>query len=158
MAGPPILLVDDDRLLLSAFAETLQAQGYPVQVATSGDIALVLLNQGVPFRLLITDIFMPGLLDGYALARHARVLFPRIPIVYTTGYPQVAHIRGYSAPYGTILVKPFENNAILVTISAAMGDSLHSDCGMSVGALRSRPRDAWRADHQGDIGERHGIQ
>jgi CheY-like chemotaxis protein len=152
MAESQILLVDDDQLLLSAFAETLRGQGYLAQPAISGDIALVLLSEGVPFRLLITDIFMPGLLDGFALARQARDLFPGIPIIYTTGYPQVAHIRGCSAPYGTVLVKPFEINTMLMTISMALGDCLHSDCSMSAGDSRSRPRDAWRAVPEVDIG------
>ena len=122
MAESQILLVDDDQLLLSAFAETLRGQGYLAQPAISGDIALVLLSEGVPFRLLITDIFMPGLLDGFALARHARDLFSGISIIYTTAHPQVAHIRGYSAPYGKILIKPFEINTLLVAISWALGE------------------------------------
>jgi DNA-binding response OmpR family regulator len=122
MAKSQILLVDDDQLILGALTEILREQGYLTQPATSGDIALVLLNQRVPFQLLITDIFMPGLLDGFALARHARDLFSGISIIYTTAHPQVAHIRGYSAPYGKILIKPFEINTLLVAISWALGE------------------------------------
>jgi CheY-like chemotaxis protein len=122
MAKSQILLVDDDQLILGALTEILREQGYLTQPATSGDIALVLLNQRVPFQLLITDIFMPGLLDGFALARHARDLFSGISIIYTTAHPQVAHIRRYSAPYGKILIKPFEINTLLVAISWALGE------------------------------------
>jgi len=158
MPKSQILLVDDDQLILGALTEILREQGYLTQPATSGDIALVLLNQRVPFQLLITDIFMPGLLDGFALARHARDLFSGISIIYTTAHPQVAHIRGHSAPYGRVLVKPFEINTLLVAISAAMGDCLHGDCSMSAGVSRSQSRDAWRTDHQGGVGGCHGTQ
>jgi CheY-like chemotaxis protein len=122
MGQSQVLLVDDDQPLLGVLTETLRAEGYLALPAISGDVALVLLQQQVPFRLLITDIFLPGRLDGFALARRAREFCPGIPIIYSTGYPQVAHIRAQSAPYGEILVKPFKVDAMLTAISSALGE------------------------------------
>jgi DNA-binding response OmpR family regulator len=116
-----VLLVDDDQALLCALTETLRAEGYQTQPAISGDVALVLL-QRVPFQLLITDIVLPGLLDGFALARRAREFCPGIPVIYTTGYLQVAHIRGHGAPYGEILVKPCKVETLLMMVSTALGE------------------------------------
>jgi DNA-binding NtrC family response regulator len=122
MGQSEILLVDDDRTLLDALIETLRAEGYQAQPALSGDVALVLLQQRVPFRLLITDIVLPGLLDGFALARRAREFCPGIPIIYTTGYLQVAQIPAHGAPYGEILAKPWKVETLLMTVSTALGE------------------------------------
>lgn len=122
MGQSQVLLVDDDQALLDALTETLRAEGYLAQPAVSGDVALVLLQQRVPFRLLITDIVLPGLLDGFALARRAREFCPGILIIYSTGYVQVAHIRGPGAPYGEMLVKPWKVDTMLMAISSALGE------------------------------------
>ena len=120
MGQSQVLLVDDDQHLLGALTRTLRAEGYLAQPAISVDDALVSLQQRVPFDLLITDIFLPVLLDGFALARRAREFCPSIPIIYSTGYPQVAQIRAHNAPHGEILEKPWKLDAMLTAISAAL--------------------------------------
>src|ERR1700681_1437094 len=120
MSQSRVLLVDDEKAFLEPVTETLRAEGYQTQAAVSGDVALVLLQQGVPFQLLITDVVLPGLLDGFALARHAREFCPGIPIIYTTGHPQVAHVRAHGAPYGELLGKPYRVETLLKTVSAAL--------------------------------------
>jgi len=122
MSQSQILLVDDDQALLGTFTESLRAEGYLAQPAINGDVALVLLQQRVTFHLLITDIVLPGVLDGFALARRAREFRPGIPIVYTTGYVQVAHIRAHGAPYGEMLLKPWKAETMLRAISTALGE------------------------------------
>src|SRR5258706_9700380 len=117
-----ILLVDDDEALLAALTHFLRTEGYLAQPANSGDVALVLLQQWVPFRLLITDVVLPGLLDGFALARRAREFRPSIPVIYTTGHPQVAQIRAQGAPFGEVLVKPSRVETLLVAVSTALGE------------------------------------
>lgn len=122
MSQSEILLVDDDEPLLGALTEILRGEGYQAQPALSGDLALVLLQHRVPFRLLITDVVLPGLLDGFALARRAREFCPGIPIIYTTGYVQVAHIRAHGAPYGEMLVKPWKLETLLMAVSTVLGE------------------------------------
>jgi len=120
MAQSQVLLVDDDEALLSALADFLRTEGYQAQPARSGDVALILLQQRVRFQLLITDIVLPGLLDGFALARRARLFCPSIPIIYTTGYMPVAHIRAHGAPFGEMLVKPYRAETLLIAISRVL--------------------------------------
>jgi CheY-like chemotaxis protein len=124
MSHLPILLVDDNEALLNELTEVLREEGYLAQPATSGDIALVLLQQGIPFRLLVTDVVLPGVLDGFTLARRARLFSPNIPIIYTTGHTDVAHVRARGAPFGEILSKPYRIEAMLRAISAALRISL----------------------------------
>ena len=120
MQEPVILLVDDERDILEIGVTALREAGYAVQPAPSGDIALVLIEQGLPFRLLITDVIMPGELDGYALARRARERDPNLPIIYTTGFARVASVRSPGAPYGDTLPKPWRPSELLKLVSAVL--------------------------------------
>jgi DNA-binding response OmpR family regulator len=127
MCQSRVLLVDDDEALLGALTEFLGAEGFLAQPASSGDVALILLQQRVPFRLLITDVVLPGLLDGFALARRARELCPSIPVIYATGYLPVAHIRAPGAPYGEMLVKPYKVETLRMAISTALREHREFD-------------------------------
>ena len=116
VAQAEILVVEDDQWTLDLIHSVLRDAGYGVMSANNADIALIMLEQGLPFQVLITDIAMPGLLDGYGLARKARVFRPDIQIIYTTGYAGVATVRSRGAPYGPTLVKPWRSDALLETI------------------------------------------
>jgi CheY-like chemotaxis protein len=120
MSAPDILLVDDEPDILDIGLAVLRGAGYQVLSALNGDIALILLEQGLPFRLLVTDIIMPGLLDGFSLARKARETLPDIRIVYTTGYSGAASIRSRGAPYGDTLVKPWLPRDLLEMVNSTM--------------------------------------
>jgi DNA-binding response OmpR family regulator len=120
MREPQILLVDDERDILEMGAMILREAGYKVQPAPSGDIAMVLIEQGLPFRLLITDIVMPGELDGYTLARRARERHSILPIIYTTGFARVASVRAAGAPWGDTLQKPWRPSDLLKLVSTVL--------------------------------------
>jgi DNA-binding NtrC family response regulator len=123
MIGTEILLVDDERDILEIGLSTLRDAGYLVQPAANGDIALVLIEQGLTFRLLITDIVMPGLLDGYALARRAREADPALRIIYSTGFSRVAAIRSPGAPHGDTLIKPWKPSDLLKLVGTVLQPS-----------------------------------
>lgn len=120
MSGTDILLVDDEQDILDLGIGVLREAGYDVLPALNGDIALILLEQKLPFRLLVTDIIMPGMLDGFALARKARETRPDIRIVYTTGFSGAADIRSRGAPYGETLIKPWMPHDLLAIVQATM--------------------------------------
>lgn len=120
MSATDILLVDDEQDILDLGVAVLRGAGYNVLPALNGDIAMILLEQGLPFRLLVTDIVMPGLLDGFSLARKAREALPDIRIIYTTGYSGAASIRSRGAPYGDTLVKPWMPRDLLEIVGRTM--------------------------------------
>lgn len=120
MAKPEILLVDDERDILELGALALREAGWEVQAAANGDIALVLLEQRLGFRLLITDVVMPGVLDGYSLARRAREIDPNLPIIYMTGFSGVALVRSPGAPAGDMLQKPWKPSELLRVVGALL--------------------------------------
>src|ERR1700730_4889550 len=117
-AETQILVADDEDAVLELILEILRDEGYRVTPAINGDIALVILEQDLPFKLLITDIAMPGLLDGYALARKARELRPEMQIIYMTGFASMAHVRSRGAPYGQTIIKPWSTPVLLGAVSS----------------------------------------
>ena len=82
----PILLVEDEALLLEVLREDLADLGYATVCASDFDEALETLEQAGPLAGLLTDIRMPGAADGWELARRARALRPDLPIIYLSGY------------------------------------------------------------------------
>ncbi len=81
-----ILLVEDEGLIRMMTAEALQDEGFEVVEAFNGDEAVKLLDGPEHFDVLLTDVRMPGSLDGVEVALHARQRYPAIPIVVTSGY------------------------------------------------------------------------
>jgi len=98
-----ILIVDDDPLLLELLTDTLAAIGYETAPAADGAIALDML-QNEQFDLMISDIKMPRL-DGLQLLKRVRRRYPRLPVLFITGFSSREMI-GSVAPDG-VLAKPF---------------------------------------------------
>jgi CheY-like chemotaxis protein len=117
---PEILLVDDERDILDLGVLALRKAGYTVQSAISGDIAFVLIEQGLLFDLLITDIVMPGQLNGFALAQKVRECVPDMPIVYVTGYARAVNMHTHDAPHGRLLLKPWHLGELLAAVNSAI--------------------------------------
>jgi DNA-binding response OmpR family regulator len=69
---------------------------------------------------------MPGVLDGYALARRAREVDPDLPIIYTTGFAHVASVRSPGAPHGDTLPKPWRPSELLKLVNAVLREPAKS--------------------------------
>ena len=101
-----VLVVDDDEDIRETTATFLADLGYRVSCAATGEEAIRLIEADAAVTLLLTDIQMPGALDGWALAHLARTIRPDLKIVYVTGLPWPAS--GPAATlYGPIVRKPF---------------------------------------------------
>jgi len=83
-----VLLVEDEYLISEWVAESLSEQGFAVHAAANAADALRHLATA-PVDVLFTDINLPGAMDGAMLARRARELLPRLPVVYASGRPNV---------------------------------------------------------------------
>ncbi len=94
-AGRTLLLVEDNVELAAVTVQVLQAAGFEVSRAETGDAARALLAGGSRFDIVLSDIRMPGATDGIALARWLRQLYPEVPVVLMTGYSaELAQARG----------------------------------------------------------------
>jgi len=80
-----ILLVEDDSDLRETTATGLRSLGYEVLPVSRAAAAIGLLRTGPAPALLLTDVMLPGGMLGPELARQARLLCPRLPVLFTTG-------------------------------------------------------------------------
>src|SRR5690242_692404 len=81
-----VLIVDDDEGFSYAAARALREAGFEVFVAPDHRLALQILESKQPINLLITDLVMPDRVNGFALARMARMRRLGLPILYVTAY------------------------------------------------------------------------
>ena len=82
-----VLVVEDEFLIRLTLSEALGDEGFEVLEAETGDAALPLLAPGSDVRLLLTDIQLPGSLNGLALVDRVRQSMPDLPVIYMTGRP-----------------------------------------------------------------------
>jgi CheY-like chemotaxis protein len=101
-----ILLVEDEPLVRLDLAEMLEDAGFQVLEAANADIALkVLAADPDRVTILMTDVTMPGSLDGLALARIVHAQWPHIRLVVTSG--QMRPSDGMIPGHGRFVSKPF---------------------------------------------------
>ncbi len=84
---PRVLVVEDEFLIRLTLVEALSDEGFLVLEAETGDAALPILQSDTTISLLLTDIQLPGTLNGHALASKARENLPYLPIIFMTGRP-----------------------------------------------------------------------
>ena len=115
-----VLLVEDEDLIRLIMAETLIEAGLKVTEASNGEIALSLLERRCKFDLLLTDVHMPGRLNGIDIASHMRSLWPKMPVVFVTGRPDVLHAFGPPGPHDRCVLKPYRTTAVLAAIRSCL--------------------------------------
>lgn len=108
-AGEAILLVDDEPLIRMLASEQLEALGYHVVEAEDGASALRLFESQGPFDLLITDVGLPGGMNGRQLAESIRALAPDLEVLFVTGYAENAVLNHGHLDSGMhVMTKPFQ--------------------------------------------------
>jgi DNA-binding response OmpR family regulator len=118
-----ILLVEDESLIRLIVAEELTESGFKVCEAESGDEAAALIaTTPAGFSLLVTDIHMPGTLDGIELAHLMRTHYPDIPIIYMTGRPGVLNGLGRLGSKEALVPKPFAPSDLLATVRRLLAE------------------------------------
>ncbi len=114
MVHDVILVVEDDVALRELIVDMLESLGCRVIRAFDGQSALEILNKR-PIALLITDLVMPGDLQGNDLARTARLIQPGLQIVLMTGYGGdeiQARLKNEVEPDWIIVSKPFSKDRL----------------------------------------------
>ena len=107
---PRALIVDDNAEVLATTGDLLEAEGFDVTRAATGDDALAHLGSGQMFHLLVTDHVMPGL-DGVDLGCWALERFPALKVLVITGFPVVERVPAMP-PGMSLLAKPFRRAAL----------------------------------------------
>jgi CheY-like chemotaxis protein len=79
-----VLVVEDEVLVRMAVAQQLRECGYIVAEAANADEAVTVLQHGtVRIDIVVTDVAMPGSMDGFALANWIRQRFPAVKVMLT---------------------------------------------------------------------------
>jgi len=111
-----VLFVEDEFLIGEWIAQSLSEQGFAVEKVSNAADALRHIA-GATVDILLTDINLPGGMDGTALARRARELQPDLPVIYASA--RATLLRGEArVPGSLVLPKPYEP-AVLGTLLVA---------------------------------------
>ena len=105
LAGPSVLVVEDEVLVRMLIAESLRDDGCRVMEAASADEAVQLLRAIATPDVLVTDVKLPGGMDGMQLAAHIRAAQPRMKVIVTSGHASPESACDVADAF---LAKPFE--------------------------------------------------
>ncbi|MEA2842247.1 MAG: hypothetical protein QOF41_3577 [Methylobacteriaceae bacterium] len=111
--GETVLVVDDEPTVRMLVAEVLQELGYTAIEVTDGNAGLQVLRSDQRIDLLITDVGLPGGINGRQVADAAREVRPDLKVLFITGYAENAVIgNGHLEPGMQVLAKPFPMEAL----------------------------------------------
>jgi PAS domain S-box-containing protein len=106
--GETVLVVDDEPTLRTVISEVLNSAGYIAVLASDGPSALRVLQSDSRIDLLITDVGLPGGMNGRQIVDAARATRPNLKALFITGYAENAVVgEGRLLPGMAILTKPF---------------------------------------------------
>ncbi|MBI5201987.1 MAG: response regulator [Elusimicrobia bacterium] len=115
-----VLVVDDDESLQELCATAFRLDGYQVEVASSGEGGLKKLDSS-PFDLVVTDLFMPGKIDGSGVVRAVKARFPTTEVIVMTAVPTlktaITTLKDGASDY---VIKPFETDHLRVIARRAL--------------------------------------
>ncbi|MGY3443779.1 MULTISPECIES: response regulator [unclassified Bradyrhizobium] len=113
--------MEDEWLIRSDAAEQLRSAGFGVVEAATADDAMDYISSGERIDALITDIRMPGTLDGLDLARKLRVMQPMLLILVASGSTE---LEGAASRVGRFISKPYDPKQIAMLIAEMLGPAL----------------------------------
>jgi signal transduction histidine kinase len=116
-----ILVVEDDPFVRNYVNAQLIQLGYRALLAANGPEALAEIEKGLVFDLLLTDMIMPGGMNGRQLADAVRLRRPSVHVLYTSGYTEDAIIHhGRLDPGVLLLPKPYRRSDLARMIRLAL--------------------------------------
>jgi len=115
--GKTLLLVDDEDIVREIIAEHLRDIGYRVLEADSAPAALRIIQTGARIQMLISDVGLPGDMDGRQVAELVLKRHPDLPVILITGYAFGEPISGVE-----VIRKPFLPDALADAVRTKLGD------------------------------------
>jgi CheY-like chemotaxis protein len=109
-----VLVVEDEVLVRVVIADELRAEGFLVIEAATADQALSYFQAGVQVDLVLTDIEMPGSINGIGLVQRLRLVAPNLPTVLTSGNSPAAH------EADAFVSKPYDMRQVVALIATLL--------------------------------------
>ncbi|OGB27804.1 MAG: hypothetical protein A3I66_06245 [Burkholderiales bacterium RIFCSPLOWO2_02_FULL_57_36] len=120
-ASATVLLVDDEAPLRMLLAEILSGAGYAVIEAADGREGLKILQSPQHIDLLVSDVGLPGNMNGRQMADAARVLRPGLKVIFITGYAEHAALGNGQLDTGMqVMTKPFALDTFMAKVSESL--------------------------------------
>lgn len=117
-----VLVVEDEEFVRELVVEALREHGLEVMQASDSARAMALLDTGLRFELLVTDVGLPGL-NGRQLAEIARQRLAHIKVLFMTGYADtMAMPPGSIKPGMGLITKPFDMAELMARIGSLMAE------------------------------------
>jgi CheY-like chemotaxis protein len=112
-----VLLVEDEALIRLMLAAEFEDGGFEVHEAGSADEAVRLLEAGLQVEAAVTDVRMPGSIDGLGLVTWLAAHRPRLVVVVVSGYVTASETFGINSAVAAVLPKPYEPAEIVALIA-----------------------------------------
>ncbi|MGK7870863.1 ATP-binding protein [Falsiroseomonas sp. E2-1-a20] len=126
--GKVILVVDDEEAARTQITEFLNFNGFSTIEASDGAAALGLIESVQKIDLMISDIGIPGGMDGRQMADIACCLRPELKVLFITGYAKRAFTENGQLPHGAqVLAKPFSLRDMAVKVTGMTSVVLAED-------------------------------
>jgi len=120
-----ILVVEDDVALRFTLSEWLRSLTYVVYEAATADEAVIVLASSIPVDLVITDVDMPGTMNGFGLVDHISQNAPGLKIIVVSGKAAGPQAKERSV---TFFRKPYDFDAIAVFIGTLIQSNTSEPC------------------------------
>ncbi|HTJ64289.1 MAG TPA: PAS domain S-box protein [Alphaproteobacteria bacterium] len=121
--GETVLVVDDEPSVRMLVVEIMSELGYEAVEAVDGVSGLKLLQSGMRVDLLITDVGLPGGMNGRQMADAARIVRPDLKVLFITGYAENAAVgSGQLAPGMHVLTKPFALDKLAARVKSIIDE------------------------------------
>ncbi|HEV7438009.1 MAG TPA: PAS domain S-box protein [Methylobacterium sp.] len=115
--GETVLIVDDEPTVRMLVTEVLEDLGYTAIEAADGPSGLKVLRSDLRIDLLVTDVGLPGGMNGRQVADAGRAVRPHLKILFITGYAENAAVgNGHLEPGMQVLTKPFAMETLAARI------------------------------------------
>jgi DNA-binding NtrC family response regulator len=117
---PTILIVEDEFLPRAMLSDHLQECGFMVFEAANADEAITTLETGIPIDLVLTDIRMPGSMNGFGLAKWIYTNKPKTNVILASGEATQADAANELCGHVPLFTKPYDLRAIVAEIRATL--------------------------------------
>lgn len=114
-----IMVVEDEPLIRLGLASMIEDAGYEVVEASSADDAIRVLEQNDQVRLVVTDVDMPGSMDGIRLAHYVSRRWPPIRLMVISG--KVGVTSGQLPQGARFMSKPYQEPLLIRQIETLLG-------------------------------------
>jgi PAS domain S-box-containing protein len=123
--GETVLIVDDEPSVRMLVTEVLEDLGYTAIEAADGPSGLKVLQSDVRLDLLVTDVGLPGGMNGRQMADAGRLVRPGLKVLFITGYAENAAVgNGHLEPGMQVLTKPFVMETLASRIREMIGSKV----------------------------------